>query len=231
MRGGWKAGIAVLVLAGCMDFVAVPGPTYDGLAVYLSLAADNPGPGAAPDTLRVTGFVSGPGGVRLTHDTLRVGGVAIAPLQHGTSAWRYSDTLVLAPGTLRQPVQVTMPTLEGVRLALQQFDFLSVARGGPDTLTVRAGADVVLPIQPGGAPAEVKYEQWTVTVSRGQGMSEIRTTTRPPASLVIPGSLVPADTASAMTIEMRSSRASAAHPPMMYVTAEAVLRWRVRIVP
>ena len=51
-------------------------------------------------------------------------------------------------------------------------------------------------------------------------------------SIVIPASLIPADTASVMTVGLRSSRwFQAAGKGIVNVDAEAHLMWRVRIVP
>lgn len=221
-----------LVLAGCMDFVPASGPEAERPTAFLTLEHLNPGPGTAPDTLAVRGFVQRAAGVRLADDTLRVAGRAIGarPLQ---GVWAYEDTLLLAPGSLGQTVHVRLPVPAGAPFALQEFQYLGVARRGPDVLTVRPGADVVLPIEAGGGTLGiVSHEYWAVSMFRGQANAEIRTSSAPPATLVLPASLVPADTASTMFVELRSTRAFTAEGAApVYLSTSAVLRWRVHIAP
>lgn len=230
----WTTVLALVLASGCMEFDAA-GPGEDHHHVILFLHSLNPGPGTAADTLAVGAYVSGVRGGSFTDDMLRVGDRAVAPALHPTGSRGYSDTLLFAPGTLAQPMTVTLPRPAGQPLELQQFLFLSAARRGPDSLAVRAGHDVVLPVEPGtltAAAARPLEERWTVSLLRGQKSSDIAATSALPHDIVIPASLVPADTASVMDVVVRSIRSlSAAGDGTVYVDVQARLHWRVRIVP
>jgi hypothetical protein len=232
MARRWVAVLALVLASGCMEFDAV-GPDEETYAV-LFLHSLNPGPGTAPDTLSVGGFVSRVRGA-FSDETLRIGDRAIAPTVHPGGSRGYSDTLLFSPGTLAQPRTVTLPRPAGQPLVLHEFLFLSAARGGPETLTVRAGHDVVLPVEPGAltaAAAERLEERWSVSLLRGPKSSDIAATSPLPHSIVIPASLVPADTASAMEVVVRSTTSlRASGDGTVYVDVHARLRWRVLIVP
>lgn len=229
----WLAVLAMLLASGCIEFDAVaPGEeTY----VILSLHSLNPGPGTAPDTLTVDGFVSHAPGGSFTDETLRIGERTIAPTVHPSGSRSYSDTLLFSPGTLAQPRTVTLPRPAGEPLVLQEFQFLSAARRGPETLTVRAGHDVVLPVEPGAVTAAAAgplEERWSVSLLRGPKSSDIAATSPLPHEIVIPASLVPSDTASTMDVEVRSTRSlRASGDGTVYVDVQARLRWRVFIAP
>lgn len=230
-RARWMVA-AALVAAGCMDFVPLSGPG-DGVTVFLFLESRNPGPGAAADTLLVSGGVNALG-IAFVDDTLRIAGRAIAPRGADGGRWGYRDTLVLPAGALSGVVPVRLPVPAGDALPLQEFGYAGVARAGPDTLVVRAGADVVLPIRTGGGTRvpELAFESWSVTLLRGRGTAEFRSTSPLPASIVIPASLVPADTAPVLEVGLRSQRAFRGEGRgEVHVSGEALLRWRVRILP
>jgi hypothetical protein len=233
MARRWAAALALVLASGCMEFDPV-GPGEESYAV-LFLHSLNPGPGTAPDTLSVSGFVTHVRGGSFTDDTLRIGDRAIVPAVHPGGSRGYSDTLLFSPGTLAQPRTVTLPQPAGQPLVLQEFLFRSAARRGPETLTVRLGHDVVLPVEPGaltGAAAEPPEERWSVSLLRGQKSSEIAATSPLPHDIVIPASLVPADTASAMDVVVRSFKSlRASGDGTVYVDVQARLRWRVLIAP
>ena len=153
MARGWVAAVALVLASGCMDFSPVSGPGAHGVYVIVSLHSVNPGPGTAPDTLSVYGNVSHPAEASFTDESLRIGGWAIAPSARSGGHRGYSDTLLFSPGTLAQPLRVTLPRPAGEPLVLQEFQFMSAARRGPETLTVPAGHDVVLPVEPGALAA------------------------------------------------------------------------------
>ncbi|HEY0035421.1 MAG TPA: hypothetical protein VGB66_01975 [Longimicrobium sp.] len=232
MRRAWGAAFALLALAGCIDFLPVSGPAGEDAYVYLVLESHNPGPGGASDTLVVNGFVAVGPRVPFTDETLRVGDRSVAPLRHAHGGWGYADTLRLAPGTLGQPVRVRLPTPASTPLPLQEFEFLSVARRGPEFLTVRRGTDIVLPIQPGAGPAAPVAESWTLSLLRGPVDAQIRTNAPLGEAVVIPAGLVPSDTSAVLDIHLRSSRGYRAEGPgVVNVAAEALLHWRVTLVP
>jgi hypothetical protein len=216
-----------------MEFDPV-GPGGEAYFVLL-LQSLNPGPGTAPDTLSVSGFVSHVRGAEFTDETLRIGERAIAPAMNPFGFRSYSDTLLFSPATLAQPRTVTLPRPAGQPLAPQEFLFQSAARRGPETLTVGAGQDVVLPVEPGAltaAAAEPIEERWSVSLLRGQKSSDIAATSPLPRSIVIPASLVPVDTASEMDVVVRSTKSlRASAGGNVYVDVQAHLRWRVRIAP
>ncbi|HEX8321460.1 hypothetical protein [Longimicrobium sp.] len=231
----WAAALALVLASGCMDFERVSGPDAQKPDVVVLLQSMNPGPGTARDTLSVGGAVYNARGVSFTDESLRIGGWAIAPVIYPGDRWGYADTLLFSPGTLAQPVRVTLPSLAGEPLVLQEFQFLSAARRGPDTLTVRAGQDLVLPVEPGALTSgavQPSVEQWAVYVQRGHGHFTMSATSPLPRSVVIPAALIPADTASSMVVALRSSRLlQASGNGTVHVDAEASLLWRVRIAP
>lgn len=224
--------LAPLLGAGCMDFIPLSGPRVPGrTSFHLSLDSRNSGPGGAADTLRVGGLAFAGG----TGEPLQVAGHTIHPTDRTGEEVGYGALLVLAPGALAQPVEVTLPVPPGATLPLSRFSVLNTTRAGPDTLSVPAGGDLVLPVQPGGAgelPGPWRGS-WDLQIGRGGATASLLSTGPLPEWIVIPASLVPADTASVMQVMLRSYRQSEVveGDSQLTVALTAELRWRVRILP
>ncbi|HEX2209220.1 MAG TPA: hypothetical protein VHG93_16195 [Longimicrobium sp.] len=226
--------LAPLLAAGCIDFLPLSGPGAPGKASFhLALDSRNSGPGGAADTLQVSGLALA-GGAAEGRDTLRVAGHAIQPARRDGEEWGYGAILVLAPGALAQPVEVALPVPPGVPMPLSRFTVLNTTRAGPDTLSLHAGADLVLPVEPGGAGALPGpwTGSWDLLIARGAATTAVRSTAPPPERIVVPASLLPHDTASVMQVVLRSYRQSHVDDgdSQLTVALTAELRWRVRIL-
>lgn len=226
--------LAPLLAAGCIDFLPLSGPGGAGrTGFHLILDSRNSGAGGTADTLRVSALAidgAGEGG-----DSLRVAGHAIPPSRRGGDEWGYGAVLVLPPGALAQPVEVALPVPAGSRLPLSRLRVLATTRVGPDTLSVPSGADLVLRVQPGAA-AELDRPwtgSWDLEIGRGAATTALRSTAPLPERIVVPASLLPADTASTMQVVLKSFRQSERvdGEAQLTVALLAELRWLVRILP
>jgi hypothetical protein len=224
----------LLLAAGCIDFIPVAGPGgEEDLSFYLFLTTGNAGPGVSPDSLQVDAFAElGSGRLGFSDRTLHVAGQPVEPVVH-QSQWGYTAGLVLPPGTLREPLRIKLPVPQGAQLPVQEISVSAVARGGPDTLTVRQGADLVLPIGGGAHDPATAAEVWDVHVQRGFLSTQIRTTGPLPAQIVVPASLVPQDSAQIMDVRLISHRQLRwdTSGSTLRLDMQAALQWRVRLVP
>lgn len=225
--------LLLLLASGCIDFLPVAGSgEQEDLYLHLFLKSRNAGPGSGADSLRVDAFLSSGRGQSFSDSTLHVAGQRMEPVvQRGE--WGYSANLVLPPGTLSQPFRIKLPVPEGVSLPVREIIVSAVARGGPDTLTLRAGADLVLPISGSTHQAPTSVEFWDPYVQRGFRSAEIRSTGPLPAQVVVPASLVPQDSAAVMEVLLNSHRqlrwdTAGSH---LRVEMQGTLRWSVRVVP
>ncbi|MBW3570644.1 MAG: hypothetical protein KY467_06020 [Gemmatimonadetes bacterium] len=228
------AALVLLLGSGCIDFLPVSGPTQEDLYVHLFLKSRNAGPGSGADSLRVDAFVSSASpGLSFSDGTLHVAGQRIEPAVQRGEWWGYSANLVLPPGTLTEPFRIKLPVPDGVSLPVQEIIVSVVARGGPDTLTLRAGADLVLPIGGSAHRPPTRVESWDLYVQRGFRSAEIRSTGPLPAQVVVPASLVPQDSAPVMEVLLNSHRQLRwdTAGSRLSVDMQGTLRWSVRVVP
>lgn len=224
---------AALLLAGCIDFIPVGPGGQEDLSFYLFLTNRNTGPGGSLDSLRVDAFAElGSGRLGFSDRTLHVAGQPIEPVVR-QNEWGYTAGLVLPPGTLREPFRIMLPVPQGAQLPVQEIRVSAVARGGPDTLTVRQGADLVLPLAGGAHDPATQGEVWDVHLQRGFRAAQIRTTGPLPAQIVVPASLVPQDTAQVMDVLLTSHRQLRwrTSGSILGLDMQATLQWRVRLVP
>jgi hypothetical protein len=231
----------VLLLAGCVEFEALPtngAPHVAGAAAHVSLDLEQPVDG--PDTLSAQGWVeAAEGGLRFVDDTLRVHGRALAPRPgQGDIARVYSGVLVLAPGSLGGgAVEVELPEPVGVGFIPARFQAPLWVRRGPARLAVAPGADLVFEIASGPAPSELAggFGTWRLEMRRGGQFLNVQSSGSVPGRIVVPRTSVPDDTARLIHAELEVSRVlrRAVHPDSAHVEYRGYssVHWIVEVVP
>ncbi|HEX8455021.1 MAG TPA: hypothetical protein VF647_23285 [Longimicrobium sp.] len=233
---------ALILLAGCVDFVDVTSPEYavvgrTGASVDLDLVQ----PVEGADSLGVNGWI----GVQATHiqfvdDSLRVLGQALRPRPRAQGTGRtYDSTLVVAPGALGAGVVgVTLPVVKGVEFFPAAFRAPVWTRSGPAKLTVARGTDLVLPFSQGASSAELGpafYEFWRLDLTRGAQRLNISSSGPLPARIVVPAASVPPDSSNVLDVEVTANRGfqvdSRGDSSFVSVFTRSVVRWSVEITP
>jgi hypothetical protein len=174
----------LLALAGCIDFVD---PVGLGLArdTRIELAFDLvddprrsvcPGPASVPadaavlcvQATVVPGITRLGERLRVLDDSLRVMGIAVAPLQRSDSLLVYERRFFLPLASLESvPLTASLPRVEGVDVVPRDIRWFAVGPANPDTLVRRPGEGVTLRVdRPQGESApRPTFEFWRVDVA------------------------------------------------------------------
>lgn len=179
-----RLALALLVaIPGCVDFVD---PVGLGLArdtvidLVFDLVNDPrrslcPGPTSVPGdsaVLCVQATVV-PGvnrlgeRLRVLDDSLRVMGVAVAPLQRSDSLLVYERRVLLPIASLESvPLTASLPRIEGAEAVPREIRWFAVGPANPDTLVRRPGEGVTLRVdRPTGVSVpRPSYQFWRVDV-------------------------------------------------------------------
>lgn len=233
------AALALLALAaGClMDPID---PTKLARSIGADVQVSTRGRGADSTYVNAS-FYSRDGGGRIDFrsDTLRVQnvtGTRAGGLQSSFFARVPLDSAALVGG-LR--VRLPVPTLGAVPYS--EFTVFSVARRGSPSVTLRAGQDLLLPIDRGssGTLPAPEFERWGVSFSRGgQGIS-ISGSGQLPSPVLVPWALIPKEGSDTMRVVVSSdrqfrldTRPATGSPPRLVTNlrADANLEWSVLIV-
>lgn len=235
---------ALVLLAGCVDFVDVTSPEYvqpGFAAARVVVSVLQPVDGV--DSLQAGGWI----GVQTTQlefvdDSLRVLGHALRPRPGDPSLGidlAYDSILAVAPGSLGAgTARVTLPVVKRLVFVPAAFQVPVWIRSGPSRLSVPRGTDLVFPVTEGAASAELGPMQgdgWGLYLRRGQQTLTISGSGAVPARIVVPAGSIPADTSSTVTVDVTASRlfvpTSRGDSTRMAVFSRSRIQWSVELTP
>lgn len=228
--------LALLALtAGCPLF-----PTEPARSVGADVRITTTGRGDADSMEVVAMFLSLTGGDRITfrNDTLRVQNVVGTRADGRRTA--FFARVPLDSAAIEQGLRVRLPEPTLGPVPLSEFTFVSAARRGSPSVTLRAGQDLQLPVVRGtsGTLPAPEFERWEVSFSRGGAITSISGGGPLPSPVLVPWALIPREGMETMQVRVSSYRqfrvgtaAGAGDRMFTSVNADAVLEWSVHIVP
>jgi hypothetical protein len=236
---------AVVLVAGCIDLHPAEPPPSQPAVLYLNVrlgegvAERPPGPAEIRVSATLLPGVDPIGRHRVgADDTLWIAGSAIAPVERGSRGQRvYSADLAIPVDALfSAPILIRPPRPQGLGDSLLPVHWSVVWREDEGTVTIPAGADLV--IRTGStspeAPPRPSFRRWSVSVFHPEGWSSMGAETATPADIAIPAALLgPPGSATTAILNVGQSAEieAAAGEYLVRLEVTQSVRWTVEVAP
>lgn len=229
--------VAVVVLAGCIDFMEPDLPQAGAPAVIEATVAVIDNGGVEVSARLAPGLDASGFRRRVRHDALRVLGQIVGPDSVRRNGTRLYDAMWEAgPGAVTGAVDIETPVVDGTTAPPPAVHWFGVRRVGPDMIRLEPGAPLLLAVdarlgEPRPVPA---IRQWILTVAGEVEGNRffLGAGGLPPDTIVVPRPWIPAGD----SLDVRLTFAQSAEvrlPPGDYIghiTLNARVSWTVRVI-
>lgn len=228
------ATVAVVALAGCIDFVDPNIPDAGGPAILNATAVVSD-----RGSVDIRGSLD-PGialsGVRraVPAPALEANDTAIEPDQVRRDGRRFYEALLpFDPASEALTISFLAPPVPGVEAPRPAARLFGIRRVGPDTLRLAAGEDLLLRItpEPGTSQPPPAIQQWFLTLSAASNEFRLGGNGPPPDTILIPTRFIP--TGDSLEVRLIYQQfVDVQTPPGDYIglfTLDARTFWTVRV--
>jgi hypothetical protein len=230
----WAPLILGLAGSGCIDFIEPDIPELGAPAtVQATLRLTDLG--TAEVDVYVTPGLDSAGALRSLSDRppealgrrLEVDSIR----RNGTR--RYTESWLTGANVVAQPIRFRAPNITRVQAAPPAVEWVGVRRAGPDTIRLRPGEDLLLPValgQGSGAP-EPGIRQWFLRLAGSSGTFGLSADGTPPDTIYVPARWFPRD--HELDVRLIFNQSSILRPPpgdyIGVINVDVRLFWTVRI--
>lgn len=170
-------------------------------------------------------------------DAIVLMGSSIAPIRvRDEQLHEYADSMQLSDRIGKQPITLVSPRVKGIQAPTPAIQWFVPERLDPDTITIEAGADLILRVQPeaGMSLPLPQIRQWSVHVAGDSTVFTAGANGIVPAEIRVPAYWLPAaDSAGRLRAVLIVYMASHQRPEpgdyMANINLDTRLTWHIRI--